>query len=618
MTFNDFSADNTYTYAVSAVSSDGRESSRDTFTMTPILSPESALGYVDGGLLTVYMSEIEGDAVYRIYEKAANGELTLIKETKYSVAVIPNASIDKTYVVFTAIGDMLSTEATEIKLSEVVEKVDYDNVFLERPISVEEVTYTLDGAEYTSGKHSIISALANVYPITKVVDGDNVNSTSRWAFSTTYVTKPLAVKITLDNVYSLNTIKIYAFGTQLYTDHFAVQTSTDGTNWTTVLSQAKGEWGLTTQNSWEIATLELGGKSANYVRVIFNAKGNALSTMPSIIEIMCSGSYIMGEVPSKLALQSAIEAADLIDVSKYDANTLSSFNAKHADAVNALINQTASVEAVEAATAELNSVISAMKEQAQLKPDAAENFGVLDFELDEVGSEKYETRDHKNLPGWEVGNWEKDGATAFIGSLGGNNYLTLEGAGNVATGPYFEILGSTWRTNSSNRPNIDYRYDEFDFMVFDFDFTSYQYVYTLAGVEYMGTSVPDGATNVRVAYPTSANAGQARMYPIITTYANGAKTDKYSFTRFIANGQTATLKDQTSSLATVELSSVAGEWNHFTFILALDHKDLKNSKMIIYINGVKVSERAVSTTEIDELYFTGFRIALPSAEKYSY
>lgn len=614
MAFADFSADNTYTYAVSAVSADGRESARDTVTMTPILSPKTAKGFIDGSELTVYMDKVDGDVKYRIYEKAADGSLTLLRETEYTTAVIKNASFNKTYVVKTAIGEMLSTETTEVLLSEVVEKVDYDNLFLEKPIAVDSFSYTLDGVTYTAPTHVIGWAQ---YPVTNVVDGNYTDALSRWAFNTSKVNQPLAVKITLDKIYSLNEIKIYAYGNQLYTDDFAVQTSVDGVEWKTVLNQAFGEWSKDLVNSQERATLDLNGATAKYVRIIFNAKGTTSGKMPSILEIMCSGSYIMGEVPSKLALQAAIDAADLINIEKCDGNTKALFNNLHSKAVALLESETAGKSEVLAAVAALNDAVTAITAQTQLKPDAAENFGLLDFELDEVGSEKYETRDYKNLPGWEVGNWENTGATAYIGSLGGNNYLNLEGAGNVATGPYFEILGSTWRTNSSNRPNIDYRYDEFDFMVLDFDFTSYQYVYTLAGVEYMGTSVPDGATNVRVAYPTSANTNQGRMYPIISTYLNGAKTDKYSFTRFIANGQTATIADQTSSLATVELSSVAGEWNHVTFILALDHEDLKNSKMIMYINGVKISERAVSTTEIDELYFIGFRIALPAAEKYS-
>jgi len=122
-TMDDVSGDKQYTYAITALSSDGTESPRTVCTTVAAITPKFASGtYLDSKTLQIEIDKSSTASGYRIY---ADGEF--VKESPYTVIVLDNADSSKTYTVKAVIDELVGAEvAVEAKDATVSKKALYD------------------------------------------------------------------------------------------------------------------------------------------------------------------------------------------------------------------------------------------------------------------------------------------------------------------------------------------------------------------------------------------------------------------------------------------------------------------------------------------------------------
>ncbi len=598
----DFNSDNQYTYAVSAVSEDGRESARAHITMTPILTPDEAYAYLWDGELTIYFTDVVGDGVkYLVYEKCTDGTEKLIKETEITTLVIKNPTEGSSYFIKTVINGIESSSRTDVAIIELAEKTEVKNLFLEKAISIiQGYTYEIDGVEYTSGAH--VQGHAS-YPLTNVVDGSTATE-SRWAIkdsADTYKT-PLTVMIDIGSKSELDTLTIVTY--YIYGPALKIDVSCDGVTWTEAAYAYNESW----KKLATTITLDLDGAVGRYVRVTFNAmaQDSGYVNASSIKEISCSGALLREEVVSKYELQSEINSCLTADISKYSDPDKAIFNEKLMAAIEVFENEFSEDGEITAAVAELKAAQEKIKEADQLMPEAADrNYGNLTFELDELDETKYMlgTGTTAHIPGWWNSNLSKQQVNTVVKGADTNKYLSFSHAADAAaltTTPYWDFMTSEWQLYSTSRENITFGDDTYDYAVFDMDFTTYHYSYTLNGATEMGTSVPEGATDVKLAYPTGAN-----LYPYIRSHDSaGTTASKYIIMNpvyengawYLASGSTKTA-----------LKTEAGEWNHITAVYQINHSSLGSSKLLVYVNGQLHSTATIGGSPV-ESYFASFRI----------
>ena len=619
----DFNPSNQYTYAVSAVSASGRESARAHATMIPILAPNEAKGLLVGNELTVYISEVAGNEInYRIYEEKG-GVRKLAHETSYLTAVLANASKDSIYTVVSVINGIESAEFVTVNVEEKVDgpyKVDSNNLFLNKDIRiVQNEKYTIDGTEYTSGPHTTGSAS---YPLSNVVD-NNPALESRWAIANTNYAHPLMVEIDCENSCELGMLTITAY--KLYNPCILILASVDGETWTT--AAMKYDEKLINCAYGSAIQIDLTGTTARYVRIVFNATAetdNGYTAAASVCEIACPGSVIIEQTPSKLELQKAIENAEAID-SETIAAIAPDFLGVLKDAIAIFENESASKSKIDEAVVTLNAAAGDLKSAEQLVSDSAnKNYGNFTFEFDEDGSGKYMTSspDREAIPAWSV-SFAGQPINAVTESDLDNRYLSFvyqSGSAALTNTAYWEILTSDWYAKFSKYKNgeIDdflYSGSTYDYAVFDMDFTTHQYVYTTAdGKIETGVTVPEGATDVKLAYPEGA-----MIYPIFRSYAIGATEAMQSYTRMklvSENGKwyiTRNTGDDGRLISEnpkdkIELKEGIGEWNHVTTVIKTNQSSLKDSQIHIFVNGELIAVYRPTNSSIEKFNFASYRI----------
>lgn len=597
----DFSSDNQYTYAVSAVSEDGRESARAHLTMIPIITPDEAYAYLVDGEMTIYFSEVVGDGVkYLVYEKSADGTEKLIKETELNCLVIKKTE-GSSYFIKTVINGIESSSRTEVSEIELAEKTAVKNLFLEKPISiVQGYKYKIDGVEYTSGNH--VQGNAS-YPLTNVLDGSTATE-SRWAIkdSLDTCTTPLTVMIDIGSKSELDTLTIVTY--YIYGPALKIDVSCDGEAWTEAAYAYNEAW----KKLATTITLDLDGAVGRYVRVTFNAKAqdSGYVNASSIKEISCSGALLREEVISKYELQSEINACLTADLSKYSDPDKEIFNEKIKAAIEVFENEFSESGEISAAVADLKSAQSKIKEADPLMPESADrNYGNLTFELEELDETKYMsgTGTTAYVPGWWNSNLLKYSVMTLVKGSEQNKYLSFYHSSDavaMTSTPYWDFMTSEWQLYSTSRENITFSDDTYDYAVFDMDFTTNYYSYTLNGKTEIGTTVPTGATDVKLAYPTGAN-----LYPYIRSHnSEGATASKYIIMNPIYENGAWYLA---SGSAKTALKTKAGEWNHITAVYQINHANLSQSKLLVYVNGKLHSTATVGGTPV-ESYFASFRV----------
>lgn len=597
----DFNSDNQYTYAVSAVSEDGRESARAHLTMIPILTPDEAYAYLWDGELTVYFTDVVGNGVkYLVYEKTASGEEKLIKETDITALVIKNPPEGSSYFIKTVIDGIESSSRTDVTVVELAERTEVKNLFLEKPISIiQGYKYTIDGMEYTSGEH--VQGNAS-YPLANVLDGSTATE-SRWAIKDSADTceTPLTVMIDIGSRSELDTLTIATY--YIYGPALKIDVSTDGVNWT----EAAYAYNETWKRLKTTITLDLDGAIGRYVRVTFNAKAqySGYINASSIIEISCSGALLRDGVVSKYELQSEINSCLATDISKYSDPDKAIFNEKINSAIEVFENEFSEKAEIAATVADLKAAQEKIKEADQLMPEAADkNFGNLTFELEELEETKYMsgTGTTSLVPGWWNSNLLKQSVMTLVKGDSENKYLSFYHAAgtSLTTTPYWDFMTSEWQLYSTSRENITLKDNTYDYAVFDMDFTTNYYSYTLNGATEIGTSVPSGATDVKLAYPTGAN-----LYPYIRSHDSaGAVSSRYIIMNPVYENGAWYLASGTARTA---LKTEAGEWNHITAVYEINHSSLASSRLLVYVNGNLHSTVTLGGSPA-ETYLASFRV----------
>jgi len=264
------------TLRVTAVNSNGLESTGSLAYSLPMEAPEQVLGTMFGTDLQLAIVGKDAES-YRIYE---DGVLKL--ETSLPVAVASNASTAKAYSV-SVLSNGRESAATQALMTVCTPT---DNVMLGR-------TLVLEGRSGWNSK----------YPGTCAVDGDTTIPTSwkdygRWAVSESKA--PFSVTADLQGIYKLGTMKIYQWNSgaeATRSDNTKVEVQTPEGEWVTV----KEGFSLITMGS---TAVDMGEVMAKQVRITFENTVAAKSAC--IAEITCTGLEI--NAVNKVALYQALES----------------------------------------------------------------------------------------------------------------------------------------------------------------------------------------------------------------------------------------------------------------------------------------------------------------------
>ena len=256
-TANDITGADRVTMRVTAVGASGRESVGVLSYSLPVEPPETVTGNMIGTKLQLEISGGEGEA-YRVYENGVQ-----VCETPYTVAVVENADINKTYTVSTV------TEGRESAAMEVaVQTAASENILLGKPLA-----HSDNVAVLGNGK----------YPLSLGVDGvieTKTSSIKRWAV--TDQKEAYTVTADLQGTYKLDVFTFWEWLPNEKTtrsDNTKLEVLTPAGEWVTM----KSGFAL---NPGKATEVDMGGVIATKIRMTFENTKAAKSA--SITEITCS------------------------------------------------------------------------------------------------------------------------------------------------------------------------------------------------------------------------------------------------------------------------------------------------------------------------------------------
>ena len=295
-----------HTFAIAAVSSDGRESAHSTAVMYPVLAPETAVGQMlDENTMQIYADPVAGAEGYRVYRQTPDG-MKLILETPYNGIVLTDAPASDVY----AISTIQQTRESLVTTVTLKEDGSYDNVLLNKPIET-------DGREVNRD-----------YPLKYALDGD---------LSTRYAVYdkegPYSVIIDLGGDFELGELQIYEFqnpsGETRGNETTVALSDDDGQSWTAIIdAQSLSSSGHT--------VFDLGGAKGSLMKITFLHTIGETNRSATIYELICSGSTALAV--SKLPLQEMLFRAQAIDTAGLDVSAVTAL--EEAIAAGAIVMNT--------------------------------------------------------------------------------------------------------------------------------------------------------------------------------------------------------------------------------------------------------------------------------------
>ena len=184
-----------------------------------------------------------------------------------------------------------------------------------------------------------------------------------------------------------------------------------------------------------------------------------------------------------------------------------------------------------------------------------------------------------------------------------NKYLNFSRNEDVeATKFYWEFCTGAY-TKVSNRAQNE-SVHEYAYITIDFDISCDEYMYELNGETLYGTEIPEGAENVRLAYPNELG-----FYQIMRSNDSAAATYQQVYVIYNADTNLWYLSpnDKVFQATDIPLSNIAGAWNHFTATVVGDPRLSGDSMMRYYLNGQMVSEKKVNTNGCTDVLVDSFR-----------
>lgn len=264
--------------------------------------------------------------------------------------------------------------------------------------------------------------------------------------------------------------------------------------------------------------------------------------------------------------------------------------------------------------------------------DSVENVARIDFESNPTGDTAYATNKTSSLPVYSKYGWESSKTSETIHDvvvstqtgLDGvttNNYLRfrrlLEGSSTEGSASW-ECLMGIWDTPT----HIS---EDYSYIVADFDFACDEYEYVLNGEVCYGSTVPKGATDVSLNYPSGIQIDMNIRAGDKPGEFSGKTHQSPYYLYIVKDGLNhyLSLNNKYESTEDVLISDKAGVWNHITIVLETDREITSDSMLRYYCNGQLVVERKANTMgpkylNLDSIRF-GFSSALvASGEHYTF
>ena len=253
--------------------------------------------------------------------------------------------------------------------------------------------------------------------------------------------------------------------------------------------------------------------------------------------------------------------------------------------------------------------------------DNVENVARIDFESNPTGDTAYATTKTSGLPdyskyGWlsKNGNTIHDVVVATQTGLDGvttNNYLRfsrfLEGSSTEGS--------SYWDCRMGIYENLTHQSEDYSYAVADFDFGCDEYEYVLNGEVCYGSTVPEGATDVSLNYPSGIQLFMSvRPGDDAKPAYNGAYQQAF-YLYILKNGNDHYLSGDEfyQPENDILISNTAGVWNHITMVFETDRENIANAMLRYYYNGQLVVERLANTKGPKYLNFESIRFQFGSA-----
>ncbi len=241
----------------------------------------------------------------------------------------------------------------------------------------------------------------------------------------------------------------------------------------------------------------------------------------------------------------------------------------------------------------------------QLRPAGSTNFGYTDFENNGVNDGSYATgkgSDTGIKNGWTMNDYHgiifdtKIKQQTNPDGTETNKYLSFDKKplSKSDTASYWEYRVGDWSNKGAKYNNGCVNLKDYKYFVTEFDIACSKYQYKLDGSTYYGTTVPEGATDVKLAYP------KGTAIDFIVRSSTGQKWVQFFI---VSDGTDWYLSiDQSASPATdAKLSTVAGAWNHVSLIVESNYTDHTKSLQYGFVDG-KFIGQAVTTGASDPLY----------------
>ena len=198
-------------------------------------------------------------------------------------------------------------------------------------------------------------------------------------------------------------------------------------------------------------------------------------------------------------------------------------------------------------------------------------------------------------------------SSTTVVSKAGNKYLRFAHKADASDRYRRDFLMANYKTTSDGTRLSNYAY-----YTLDFDVAADKYVYKLDGVEMMSEFVPDGATDVKLAYKDTMNFAIDNRPLYSVKGADGSVS--YS-TADVSGYSALTVKfiyeDGAWQLYVSDkktgytLSDTLGEWNHFTYAVQVINTNVGTeeapvytygySKLRLYFNGILVGSTNINT-----------------------
>ena len=337
---------NQYTYCVTAVGADGRESRRLTHTVPRTDTPKSASGYfLDSATLQLVIEPVATAAGYEIYRVEENGELTLLKATNYSSAVIMGVSSSDKFAV-RAVRDGLYSDVCELEIKELrTEEVDVENVLLNKPVENASTNTT----SFFSGMGPEMAFDGDL--ATRVALKDKAGAI-------------FILLVDLEGMYSLDDLLFNECNWLEYTrsPNTTVEISPDGGyTWVKVIDGQPLNSSASNIRDTETLFADLGVEVATHVRFTFinnYTDAEMARWTASFNEIQWSGKLLPDAKVSKLTAQLALEQVDALDLSEYEASSVALLNDAKAELLTIFVLEYPNETLLKNAVAKLNEATS--------------------------------------------------------------------------------------------------------------------------------------------------------------------------------------------------------------------------------------------------------------------